>query len=56
MRKSWLTAAGVLSAIFEIATVLVLRANYTIDVFTGILTGLYAAVLAGCISSAPKGK
>ena len=51
-----LAAAGVLIAIFEIATVLVLRAHYTIDVFTGIVTGLYAAHLAGCISSVSKGK
>lgn len=52
LRKRWLTALGVLIAIFEIATVLVLRAHYTMDVFTGIVTGLYAAYLAGCISVA----
>ena len=49
MGKRWLTV-GVLIAIFEIATVLILRAHYTMDVFTGVVTGLYAAYLAGCIS------
>ena len=49
--KRWLTALGIVVAIFEIATVLVLRAHYTMDVFTGIVTGLYAAYLAGWIST-----
>jgi hypothetical protein len=49
--KRWLTALGILVAIFEIATVLALRAHYTMDVFTGIVTGLYAAYPAGCISA-----
>jgi PAP2 superfamily C-terminal len=52
LRKHWLTALGILLAVFEIATVLVLRAHYTMDVFTGIVTGLYAAYLAGWISGA----
>lgn len=47
--KRWLTAVGVLVVISEIATVLVLRAHYTMDVFTGIVTGLYAAYLASCV-------
>jgi hypothetical protein len=41
--KGWLTVAGVAIVIFEILTVLVLRAHYTMDVFTGLMTGLYAA-------------
>jgi len=49
--RRWLTTLGVLIALFEIVTVLVLRAHYTMDVFTGMVTGLYAAYLAGCISS-----
>jgi len=49
--KRWLTALGVLVAIFEMATVLVLRAHYTMDVFTGLITGLYAASVAGRLSS-----
>jgi PAP2 superfamily C-terminal len=48
--KRCLTALGILVAMFEIATVLVLRAHYTMDVFTGIVTGLYASHLASCIS------
>ena len=52
LRKHWLTALGIFVAIFEIATVLALRAHYTMDVFTGIVTGLYAAYLAGWISAA----
>ena len=50
MGKRWLTA-GILIAMFEIATVLILRAHYTMDVFTGVVTGLYAAYLAGLVSS-----
>jgi PAP2 superfamily C-terminal len=50
--KRWLTVLGILVAIFEIATVLVLRAHYTMDVFAGIVSGLYAACLAGWISVA----
>jgi hypothetical protein len=48
--RRWVTAIGVLIAVFEILTVLVLRVHYTMDVFTGIVTGLYAAYLANCIS------
>jgi len=48
--KSWLTALGVLIVIFEVAAVLTLRAHYTMDVFTGIVTGLCAAHVAGWIS------
>jgi len=53
--RRWLTALGVLIVVFEIATVLILRAHYTMDVFTGIVTGLYAAHLAGLISTTPRG-
>jgi PAP2 superfamily C-terminal len=49
-RKRWLTALGIFIVIFEVATVLVLRAHYTMDVFAGIVTGLYASNLASCIS------
>ncbi|MBU6400298.1 MAG: phosphatase PAP2 family protein [Verrucomicrobia bacterium] len=37
---------GALLALFEIATVLVLRAHYTMDVFAGLLAALYAHHLA----------
>jgi hypothetical protein len=50
--RYWLTALGVLIVLFEVVTVLILRAHYTMDVFTGIVTGLYAAHLANCISTA----
>lgn len=48
--KSWLTAVGVLIVIFEIATVIVLRAHYTMDVFTGAIAALYVASLVSRIS------
>jgi len=48
--KPWLTAVGVLIVVFEVTTVLVLRAHYTMDVFAGIVTGLYAAYLASRVS------
>jgi len=50
--RRWLTALGMLIVLFEIAVVLILRAHYTMDVFTGIVTGLYAAHLADLISTA----
>jgi len=39
-------AAGILIALFEISTVLVLRAHYTMDVFAGAVTALYVHRLA----------
>lgn len=47
LRKKWLTTVGIGLVLFEMTTVLVLRAHYTMDVFTGLVTGLYAAYLAG---------
>jgi hypothetical protein len=44
--RRWLTVAAVAIVLFEAAAVLVLRAHYTMDVFTGLVTGLYAAYLA----------
>jgi membrane-associated phospholipid phosphatase len=52
--RRWLTALGVAVVVFEVLTVLVLRAHYTTDVFTGLVTGLYAARLAEQISSRPS--
>ena len=43
---------GVLLALFEISTVLVLRAHYTLDVFTGAVTAFAAAVVATWIAPA----
>ena len=49
--KRWLTALGVAIVVFEVLTVLILRAHYTMDVFTGLITGLYAAHLADRFSN-----
>lgn len=54
LRRPWLTAVAVCVVVFEIATVLVLRAHYTMDVFTGMVTGLLAAHLADRITSMRK--
>jgi len=43
LRRAWLTALAVCTVLFEIAAVLVLRAHYTMDVFTG-------ALAAGCVA------
>jgi PAP2 superfamily C-terminal len=44
--KRWLSALGVLIALFEAGTVLILRAHYTMDVFTGAVTALVAYAAA----------
>jgi hypothetical protein len=46
----WLGLLGGGVAVFEAATVLVLRAHYTMDVFTGLVTALYVATLAGALA------
>lgn len=43
LRRTWLTIAAVLLVFFEVATVLILRAHYTMDVFTGIVAALWVA-------------
>jgi PAP2 superfamily C-terminal len=48
--KQWLTVAAVAIVLFEIATVLILRAHYTMDVFTGILAALCVAWFSTAIS------
>jgi len=50
LRKRWLTALAVVIVLFEIATVLVLRAHYTMDVFAGILAALCAARFCTVVS------
>src|SRR3989442_10203973 len=50
LRRNWLTVIAVLIACFEVATVLILRAHYTMDVFTGVVAGLWIANLSGRIS------
>jgi hypothetical protein len=48
--RRWLAAVGFGIALFEMATVLTLRAHYTMDVFTGAITALLVAVVAAKIS------
>jgi len=48
--RRWLTALGIGIVGFEVLTVLILRAHYTMDVFTGLVTGLYAAHLASYLT------
>jgi len=50
LEKRWLTILAVGIVLFEIATVLVLRAHYTMDVFAGILAALCAARFCTVVS------
>jgi hypothetical protein len=50
LHRAWLKASAVLLVFFEIATVLILRAHYTMDVFTGIVAALWIAHLVERIS------
>lgn len=50
LKKRWLTFVAVLVTLFEILTVLVLRAHYTMDVFTGLLSALWIASVAEPLS------
>jgi len=46
LRRKWLTAIAVSLVLFEVTSVLILRAHYTMDVFTGILAALWVARLS----------
>jgi len=48
--KKSLAWIGVAIAVFEALTVLILRAHYTMDVFTGAVTALFVAQVAGQIA------
>ena len=48
--KHWLATMALAIVLFEIAAVLVLRAHYTMDVFTGILAALCAARFCTVVS------
>jgi PAP2 superfamily C-terminal len=48
--KRWLAIVAVAIVLFEIATVLALRAHYTMDVFTGILAALCVARFCTVVS------
>ncbi len=49
-RCRWLTLAAIVLVVFEIAAVIVLRAHYTMDVFTGIVAALWVAHLSERLS------
>ncbi|HVH72050.1 MAG TPA: phosphatase PAP2-related protein [Candidatus Dormibacteraeota bacterium] len=51
-QRKWLTGVAILLVFFEIATVLVLRAHYTMDVFTGFLAALWVARISERFSTA----
>jgi PAP2 superfamily C-terminal len=48
--RCWVTTGAVLLVLFEIATVLILRAHYTMDVFAGIAAAFWIAHLSEQIS------
>src|SRR5215472_9587665 len=50
LHKKWLTVSAFLLVLFEIAAVLVLRAHYTMDVFTGVLAALWVARISERLS------
>lgn len=52
--KTWVTILGVMLVVFEVATVLVLRAHYAMDVFTGLIAGLYAPYVAEWVLARPR--
>lgn len=50
LRRRWLTAAALLIVVFEIAAVLVLRAHYTMDVFTGLVAAFWVRDVVNRVS------
>jgi len=50
LQRAWLTAVAICVVLFEVATVLILRAHYTMDVFTGALAAVCVAQVCGAIS------
>jgi hypothetical protein len=46
LRRNWITTGAALLVLFEVATVLILRAHYTMDVFAGIVAALWVAHLS----------
>src|SRR5467141_1606198 len=50
LRRNWLTAAAVLLALFEVATVVILRAHYTTDVFTGVVAAFWVKDVVNQVS------
>jgi membrane-associated phospholipid phosphatase len=52
LRLRWLSVLAFAVVIFEVVAVLILRAHYTMDVFTGAVTALWVTAL--CDSLAPR--
>lgn len=50
--KLWLTSLALVVVLFEIAAVIILRAHYTMDVFTGILAAICVSQV--CAAFAPR--
>jgi hypothetical protein len=50
LRRTWLTFGAVLIVVFEVVAVLILRAHYTMDVFTGIVAALWVGRVSERIS------
>lgn len=50
LKKHWLTVLAIFVVLFEILTVLVLRAHYTMDVFAGLVAALWMASIAERLS------
>jgi hypothetical protein len=50
LRRNWVTAGAVVLVFFEVATVLILRAHYTMDVFAGIAAAFWIANISERIS------
>lgn len=50
LRRNWVTAGAVMLVFFEVATVLILRAHYTMDVFAGVAAAFWIANISERIS------
>jgi hypothetical protein len=50
LRHKWLTVAAIVIVLFEVAVVLILRAHYTMDVFTGLLAALWVARISARVA------
>lgn len=48
--KRWLTIASIFLVLFEVAAVVILRAHYTMDIFTGLLAALCVAAISEPVS------
>jgi PAP2 superfamily protein len=49
-QRNWLTGVAILLVLFEVSTVLILRAHYTMDVFAGLLAALWVARISERLS------